>query len=344
MLGTAAYLAPEQGRGEEAGPPADIYALGVVAYQLLSGRLPFEGASLSELAHKQQNELPARLDTPRRRRHARARERDRGRDADRTTTALSNRAPDGAERIEEGAAGIRPGAGSARHSAARRSAGAAELGHVRAPPSGAGTSGITRVAAATARPRAPAPAAPGGLAARGCPRRARRAAPRSASATRTRRLVAAAVLVGARSPPRLSRSASPTGRFEDHPATASSKRADGRRPAVDALRPEHALRQAAPGASAGAASGVACDSPRPGTPRAARGWSAAPRRPAPPNPTSPASEQATAAAAQRLRQLRERAVDRSPQLAHHARHEPSGCAASAAARPVSSPPRTRWCR
>jgi serine/threonine protein kinase len=62
VLGTAAYLAPEQGRGEEAGPPADIYALGVVTYQLLSGRLPFEGSSLTELAIKQQHEPPARLD------------------------------------------------------------------------------------------------------------------------------------------------------------------------------------------------------------------------------------------------------------------------------------------
>jgi eukaryotic-like serine/threonine-protein kinase len=63
VLGTAAYLAPEQGRGEEAGPPADIYALGVVAYQLISGRLPFEGASLTELAIKQQREPPPALDT-----------------------------------------------------------------------------------------------------------------------------------------------------------------------------------------------------------------------------------------------------------------------------------------
>ncbi|MGA3362806.1 MAG: protein kinase [Solirubrobacteraceae bacterium] len=62
VLGTAAYLAPEQGRGEEAGPPADIYALGVVTYQLLSGRLPFEGASLTELAIKQQQEPPESLD------------------------------------------------------------------------------------------------------------------------------------------------------------------------------------------------------------------------------------------------------------------------------------------
>jgi serine/threonine-protein kinase len=63
VLGTAAYLAPEQARGEEAGPSADLYALGVVTYQLISGRLPYEASSLTELALKQQQETPATLDT-----------------------------------------------------------------------------------------------------------------------------------------------------------------------------------------------------------------------------------------------------------------------------------------
>jgi serine/threonine-protein kinase len=63
VLGTAAYLAPEQARGEEAGPRADLYALGVVAYQLISGRLPYEATSLTELALKQQREEPAMLDS-----------------------------------------------------------------------------------------------------------------------------------------------------------------------------------------------------------------------------------------------------------------------------------------
>jgi eukaryotic-like serine/threonine-protein kinase len=63
VLGTAAYLAPEQARGEEAGPAADLYALGVVTYQLISGRLPYDASSLTELALKQQSEAPAMLDT-----------------------------------------------------------------------------------------------------------------------------------------------------------------------------------------------------------------------------------------------------------------------------------------
>jgi len=61
VLGTAAYLAPEQAAGEEAGPAADLYGLGVVAYQLLAGRLPYEAASLTELALKQQREVPPPL-------------------------------------------------------------------------------------------------------------------------------------------------------------------------------------------------------------------------------------------------------------------------------------------
>jgi serine/threonine-protein kinase len=58
VLGTAAYLAPEQAVGEPVGPAADIYALGVVTYQFLSGRLPYEAQSLTELALKQQREIP----------------------------------------------------------------------------------------------------------------------------------------------------------------------------------------------------------------------------------------------------------------------------------------------
>jgi tetratricopeptide (TPR) repeat protein len=45
VLGTAGYLSPEQARGERAGPSSDLYALAVVAYELLSGHRPYENDS-----------------------------------------------------------------------------------------------------------------------------------------------------------------------------------------------------------------------------------------------------------------------------------------------------------
>ena len=53
MLGTAGYLSPEQARGEPATAASDRYGLGVVAFELLTGRRPFEGdtAATEAFAH-----------------------------------------------------------------------------------------------------------------------------------------------------------------------------------------------------------------------------------------------------------------------------------------------------
>jgi serine/threonine-protein kinase len=53
ILGTAAYLSPEQALGEEVTSAADVYSLGAVLYELLTGRPPYEFDSLAELAAKQ---------------------------------------------------------------------------------------------------------------------------------------------------------------------------------------------------------------------------------------------------------------------------------------------------
>jgi serine/threonine-protein kinase len=62
VVGTAAYLSPERARGDEATASADVYSLGVVMYQLLAARLPFESGSLTELARRQQEGTPEPLE------------------------------------------------------------------------------------------------------------------------------------------------------------------------------------------------------------------------------------------------------------------------------------------
>ena len=61
LIGTAAYLAPERVLGQRATPAADVYALGVVLYELLAGRRPFEAGSEIELAMAHVNARPASL-------------------------------------------------------------------------------------------------------------------------------------------------------------------------------------------------------------------------------------------------------------------------------------------
>jgi eukaryotic-like serine/threonine-protein kinase len=50
LLGTAAYISPEQARGEPATPASDVYSFGVILFRMLTGRLPFEAQSPLELA------------------------------------------------------------------------------------------------------------------------------------------------------------------------------------------------------------------------------------------------------------------------------------------------------
>jgi eukaryotic-like serine/threonine-protein kinase len=58
VVGTPEYMAPEQARGEGVGPRADLYALGVIAFEALTGQLPFKGNSPMEVMFAHQEEVP----------------------------------------------------------------------------------------------------------------------------------------------------------------------------------------------------------------------------------------------------------------------------------------------
>ena len=61
VLGTASYISPEQASGSQATPLSDVYALGVVAYQCLSGQRPFEGDNPLEIAMRHVRDMPPPL-------------------------------------------------------------------------------------------------------------------------------------------------------------------------------------------------------------------------------------------------------------------------------------------
>jgi Tfp pilus assembly protein PilF len=60
-LGTVAYMSPEQSRGEEADARSDIWAVGVVLYEMLTGELPFKGAYPEAVSYAIRNDQPAPL-------------------------------------------------------------------------------------------------------------------------------------------------------------------------------------------------------------------------------------------------------------------------------------------
>ncbi|MFT3840256.1 MAG: serine/threonine-protein kinase [Myxococcaceae bacterium] len=61
VAGTPDYMAPEQAQGKDISPLTDLYAVGVMAFQLLTGRLPFIGRTPMEVMLKQVNDVPPRL-------------------------------------------------------------------------------------------------------------------------------------------------------------------------------------------------------------------------------------------------------------------------------------------
>ena len=171
VLGTAAYLSPEQAMGQPATAASDRYALAVVAYELLTGQRPFAGGPVTaqarqhvedepEKATEAAPELPAAIDAPSRAAWRRTRATGRA-----TAAAL-------VEEIERGARHA-DGADAARRLDPRDAAG-------RARRAGRAASTPTPAAAARRRPRPPPP--PARPAPSPPPRRGRRADSRRAAA------------------------------------------------------------------------------------------------------------------------------------------------------------------
>ncbi len=60
-MGTPEYMAPEQAAGKPADPRSDVYAVGGMLYEMLTGKPPYEGDNFMEILHKKANTMPAPL-------------------------------------------------------------------------------------------------------------------------------------------------------------------------------------------------------------------------------------------------------------------------------------------
>jgi beta-lactam-binding protein with PASTA domain/predicted Ser/Thr protein kinase len=71
IMGTAQYLSPEQAQGQRVGAQSDLYSIGVILYEMITGRVPFTGDSAVSIALKHVGETPARMTELRRDVHPR---------------------------------------------------------------------------------------------------------------------------------------------------------------------------------------------------------------------------------------------------------------------------------
>src|SRR5690606_15646317 len=64
VMGTVAYMSPEQATGSEVDARTDLYAVGVMLYQCLSGALPFQGKTVLEMLEQHRSAPIPSLDRP----------------------------------------------------------------------------------------------------------------------------------------------------------------------------------------------------------------------------------------------------------------------------------------